>query len=116
MAWTLARLRTSRYRWIAVLIAVAVGVVLLLRSRPRFGETQFEQLREGMTKSEAVAVLGCPPGDAVFVGDSVHDVLAGNAAGVRTMGALWGPFGRDDLAPGDPKHYVTTISEVIDLL
>ena len=60
--------------------------------------------------------LGCSPGDAVFVGDSVHDVLAGNAAGVRTMGALWGPFGRDDLAPGDPKHYVTTISEVIDLL
>jgi len=60
--------------------------------------------------------LGCPPGDAVFVGDSVHDVLAGNAAGVRTMGALWGPFRRDDLAPGDPTHYVTTISEVIDLL
>jgi len=60
--------------------------------------------------------LGCPPGDAVFVGDSVHDVLAGNAAGVRTMGALWGPFGRDDLAPGDPNHYLATISEVIGLL
>ena len=60
--------------------------------------------------------LGCSPGDAVFVGDSVHDVLAGNAAGVRTMGALWGPFGRDDLAPGGPNHYVERISEVIGLL
>lgn len=60
--------------------------------------------------------LACPPGDAVFVGDSVHDVLAGNAAGVRTMGALWGAFGRDDLAPGDPNHYVATISEVIGLV
>jgi len=46
----------------------------------------------------------------------VHDVIAGNAAGVTTMAALWGPFGRDDLAPGEPNHYVTTISEVIDLL
>jgi pyrophosphatase PpaX len=60
--------------------------------------------------------LACPPSDAVFVGDSVHDVLAGNAAGVRTMGALWGAFGRDDLAPGDPNHYVATISEVIGLV
>jgi pyrophosphatase PpaX len=60
--------------------------------------------------------LACPPGDAVFVGDSVHDVLAGNAAGVRTMGALWGAFRRDDLAPGDPNHYVATISEVIGLV
>jgi pyrophosphatase PpaX len=60
--------------------------------------------------------LGCAPSDAVFVGDSVHDVIAGNAAGVTTMAALWGPFGMDDLAPGEPNHYVATISEVIGLL
>jgi pyrophosphatase PpaX len=60
--------------------------------------------------------LACEPGDAVFVGDSVHDVIAGNAAGVTTMAALWGPFGMDDLAPGKPNHYVTTISEVIGLV
>jgi len=60
--------------------------------------------------------LACAPDNAVFVGDSVHDVIAGNAAGVTTMGALWGPFVRSDLAPGDPNHYVTTISEVIELL
>src|SRR5215831_628537 len=60
--------------------------------------------------------LACEPGDAVFVGDSVHDVIAGNAAGVTTMAALWGPFRMDDLAPGEPSFYVTTISEVIDLL
>src|SRR5262249_13455010 len=60
--------------------------------------------------------LACEPGDAVFVGDSVHDVIAGNAAGVTTMAALWGPFSMDDLAPGEPSHYVTSISEVIPLL
>jgi phosphoglycolate phosphatase-like HAD superfamily hydrolase len=60
--------------------------------------------------------LACEPSGAVFVGDSVHDVLAGNAAGVTTMAALWGPFDRSDVAPGEPTHYVTTISEVVDLL
>jgi pyrophosphatase PpaX len=60
--------------------------------------------------------LACAPGDAMFVGDSVHDIVAGNAAGVTTVAALWGPFRKDELAPGDPSHYVTTISEVIGLL
>jgi len=60
--------------------------------------------------------LGCTASDAVFVGDSVHDVLAGNAAGVRTVAALWGAFRREDLAAGNPSVYVTTISEVIGLV
>ena len=34
--------------------------------------------------------LDCAPEHAIFVGDSVHDVLAGNAAGVRTVAVLWG--------------------------
>lgn len=60
--------------------------------------------------------LACDPADAVFVGDSVHDAIAGNAAGVTTMAALWGPFGKDDLAPADPTHYVASISEVMTLV
>jgi len=59
--------------------------------------------------------LASDPGDAVFIGDSVHDVIAGNAAGVTTMGALWGPFQRSDLEPGNPSHYVATISDVVSL-
>lgn len=59
--------------------------------------------------------LACAPGDAVFVGDSVHDVVAGNAAGVTTVAALWGPFRRDELAPGNPSHYAATISELSGL-
>ena len=41
--------------------------------------------------------LGYEPSDAVFIGDSVHDVEAGNAAGVLTIAALWGPFTREQL-------------------
>ncbi|HEY7396130.1 MAG TPA: HAD-IA family hydrolase [Gemmatimonadaceae bacterium] len=55
--------------------------------------------------------LGCAPEDAIFVGDSVHDVLAGNAAGVRTFAALWGAFRREDLEPGCPSEYLERISD-----
>ena len=60
--------------------------------------------------------LGCPAEDAVFVGDSVHDVLSGNAAGVRTVAALWGAFKREDLEPGKPNAYVAHISELLPLV
>lgn len=40
----------------------------------------------------ALARLAIAPADAVFVGDSPHDVASGNAAGVRTIGVTWGAF------------------------
>ena len=42
----------------------------------------------------------------VFVGDSVHDMRSGRAAGVDTAAALWGPFGREDLATTEPDHWL----------
>lgn len=56
------------------------------------------------------------PGESVFVGDSVHDIAAGNAAGVVTVAALWGPFSREDLAPSRPQHYLERISDLPALL
>ena len=56
------------------------------------------------------------PSGAVFVGDSVHDVLAGNAAGVTTIAALWGAFGREDLEPGKPTAWAERVSEILGLL
>jgi pyrophosphatase PpaX len=64
----------------------------------------------------ALRALAREPADAVFVGDSVHDMLAGNAAGVATIAALWGPFSREDLAASEPKHYLERISELPALL
>lgn len=64
----------------------------------------------------ALELLGYEPGEAVFVGDSVHDVAAGNAAGVITIGALWGPFTREDLAPSQPSHYLERMSDLPGLL
>jgi pyrophosphatase PpaX len=56
------------------------------------------------------------PEDAIFVGDSVHDVLAGNAAGVRTVAALWGAFRREDLAPGEPTAWLERFSDLVGVV
>ena len=40
----------------------------------------------------ALALLRAEAGDAIFVGDSPHDVEAGRAAGVYTIGVTWGAF------------------------
>lgn len=64
----------------------------------------------------ALEQLGYEPAEAVFVGDSVHDMAAGNAAGVTTIAALWGPFTRDDLVESRPAHYLQRIVDLPGLL
>ena len=64
----------------------------------------------------ALERLGYEPEEAVFVGDSVYDMLAGNAAGVTTIAALWGPFTRDDLLASQPAYFLERIRDLPRLL
>src|ERR1043166_4508977 len=64
----------------------------------------------------ALERLGCEPGNAVFVGDSVYDIAAGNAAGVVSIAALWGPFSRAQLEPARPVHLLDSILDLPGLL
>ena len=64
----------------------------------------------------ALEKMGYEPDAAVFIGDSVHDMAAGNAAGVITIAALWGPFTRSDLTPSNPAHYLQSIADLPVLL
>lgn len=64
----------------------------------------------------ALARLGSQPDEAAFVGDSVHDVEAGNAAGVLTIAALWGPFTREQLAVASPGRYLDRVVDLPQLL
>jgi pyrophosphatase PpaX len=66
--------------------------------------------------AHALAALGVPPAAAVFVGDSPHDMLAGNAAGVITVGALWGPFSRAALMGAAPRYTLDRIRDLPVLL
>jgi pyrophosphatase PpaX len=60
----------------------------------------------------ALEELGYEPHEAVFVGDSPHDITSGNAAGVTTIAALWGPFTKHQLAPYKPTLYLKQINEL----
>jgi pyrophosphatase PpaX len=64
----------------------------------------------------ALEELGYQADDAVFVGASVHDMHAGNAAGVTTIAALWGPFSREDLVASQPRHYLERMADLPSLL
>lgn len=61
----------------------------------------------------AVALLGADRSATLFVGDSIHDMQAGRAAGVATGAALWGPFERGDLVPAAPDHWLRTPADVV---
>jgi pyrophosphatase PpaX len=64
----------------------------------------------------ALEELGYSPDEAVFVGDSPHDILSGNAAGVTSIAALWGPFSRAQLEPAKPDIYLDRIEDLLPAL
>ncbi|MBK5187110.1 MAG: HAD-IA family hydrolase [Gemmatimonadaceae bacterium] len=60
----------------------------------------------------ALEALQAFPSDALFLGDSPHDIEAGNAAGVTTVAALWGPFSRTVLERARPTYLLEHIREL----
>lgn len=64
----------------------------------------------------ALRHLHCPASRAIFVGDSTHDMLAGNAAHVATAAALWGPFSRAQLETASPRYWLRDIAELPALI
>ncbi|MFG0318581.1 MAG: HAD-IA family hydrolase [Planctomycetota bacterium JB042] len=64
----------------------------------------------------ACARLGVAPEEAVYVGDSPHDIAAGRAAGSRTAGVLWGPFSRPTLEAAAPDVLVEAPAKLCDWL
>ena len=64
----------------------------------------------------ALRQLGLGPAGAVFVGDSPHDIAAGNAAGVATVAALWGPFARATLERAGPTYLLDRVGELPELV
>lgn len=63
----------------------------------------------------ALKQLGAKADQAVFVGDSPHDITAGRRAGTRTAAALWGPFSRAVIEPAHPDQWLTKPSQMATL-
>jgi len=64
----------------------------------------------------ALARLGEPASSALYVGDSIHDMASGRAAGVETAAVLWGPFGRAHLECTAPDYWLETPDDLLRLL
>lgn len=66
--------------------------------------------------AEALRRLKTDPAQAVFVGDSPHDIVAGNRAGAMTIAVLWGPFERQRLLAAGPDLAVESPEELVGAL
>lgn len=64
----------------------------------------------------ALVELGAEAGRTLFVGDSVHDMESGRAAGVATGAVLWGPFGREELEGSAPDYWLEGPAELRELV
>jgi pyrophosphatase PpaX len=64
----------------------------------------------------ALRRMGANPSEAIFLGDSPYDILSGNAAGVHTIAALWGPFSRAELELASPGDFIERIGDLPGLL
>lgn len=60
--------------------------------------------------------LGEEAGQTIYIGDSVHDMESGRAAGVATGAVLWGPFDRGHLESTQPTHWLDHPGDVLRLL
>jgi pyrophosphatase PpaX len=70
---------------------------------------------EPVVKAMEKLGLAQTPEDVLFVGDSPHDLVAGRAAGVKTAGAVWGPFSRAELEVAEPDYWVSDLAGVLAL-
>jgi pyrophosphatase PpaX len=59
--------------------------------------------------------LKTAPFEAAYVGDSCHDIVAGRAAGVVTVAALWGPFPRTALECERPDFLAESVEELLEI-
>jgi phosphoglycolate phosphatase len=66
-----------------------------------------------ITLGRALAALGTPDVRTVaIVGDRAHDVVAGRAHGVRTIGVLWGIGARAELEQAGADRIAATIAQL----
>jgi pyrophosphatase PpaX len=57
---------------------------------------------------KALTLLQVKPQDAIFVGDSIFDMLSGKRAGVKTGGVTWGMASREELSEIQPDLLLNT--------
>ena len=69
------------------------------------------------TLRQALAATGVAPNArAVMIGDRLHDIIAGKANGLSTIGVLWGFGSREELDAERPDHVVGSAADLEEVL
>lgn len=61
----------------------------------------------------ALEYLAVPPTQAVYIGDSIYDILTGKNARVSTIGVTWGIAAKEDLKKQQPDFLVDSWKEML---
>lgn len=65
---------------------------------------------------KAMKLLNGVPEDTLYIGDSWYDVIAGNKAGVTTIGVSWGMAERSKLMEYKPNYVIDKWEEMFDII
>lgn len=64
----------------------------------------------------AMKQMGAAPAETLMIGDAVHDIRMGHAAGVKTVAVTWGFATREELAAVAPDHIASSFAELRNYL
>jgi pyrophosphatase PpaX len=106
---------TSKSDWMAVKALVLVGLDTLIPVVVGC-DTCVNHKPHPEPVENALALLGAAPDNALFIGDSPHDVQSGRAAKVYTVGVTWGAFRRDEMEAAGADVVIDRVSELRDVV
>lgn len=89
------------------------GLGIRNRFRVVLGGDALERMKpDPLPLLHALEVFGLPPGQVAMVGDGLHDLHAGRAAGVITVAVTTGVENQDTLAAENPDHLIDSMAEL----
>jgi pyrophosphatase PpaX len=102
---------TSKADWMAEKALVLVGLDRLIPTIVGC-DTCVNHKPHPEPVERALGLLGASPDNALFVGDSPHDVESGRAAGVMTVGVTWGAFTREEMERARADVVIDRVDEL----
>jgi len=102
---------TSKADWMAEKALVLVGLDRLIPTIVGC-DTCVNHKPHPEPVERALALLGVPASEALFVGDSPHDIESGRAAGVTTVGVTWGAFTREEMERARADVVIDRVDEL----
>lgn len=64
----------------------------------------------------ALEQMKVDPGEALMVGDSQYDIIAGRDAGVKTVGVSWSLKGEDHLRAFQPDYIIRDMRDLLEIV